>query len=492
MVALVGEPGVGKSRLFWEFTHSHRDAGLAGPGERLGLLRQGDRLPAGDRSAQGLLPDRGRDDARRIREKVTGKLLTLDRALEPHAAGAPVAARRRRRRSAAGRRSTRRSAASAPWRPASGCCCARARCSRCCWCSRTCTGSTPRPRRCSTAWSRACPTARLLLLVNYRPEYQHTLGQQDLLHAAADRSACRRRARRSCSRALLGDDPGLRAAEAAADRARPRAIPFFLEESVRSARRDGRAGRASAAPTGWRRPLPSIAGPGHGAGHPGRAHRPAAARGQAPAPVGGGDRQGCALRAAAGDRGAARGRAARRAWPPAGRGVPVRDDACSPISNTPSSTRSLTRWPTAACSTSGGARCTRRIVEAIETLYPDRLAEHVERLAHHALRGELWDKAVTYLQQAGAKAAGAIRAAGRPWVLRAGTRGLGASAREPRQAEQAIDLRFDLRPAQQPRRVRAAVRVPPRGRASGRSARGSAADGSGLYLHGAISVAGRP
>ena len=24
MVALVGEPGVGKSRLFWEFTHSRR------------------------------------------------------------------------------------------------------------------------------------------------------------------------------------------------------------------------------------------------------------------------------------------------------------------------------------------------------------------------------------------------------------------------------------------------------------------------------------
>src|SRR5262249_3664813 len=29
-----------------------------------------------------------------------------------------------------------------------------------------------------------------------------------------------------------------------------------------------------------------------------------------------------------------------------------------------------------------------RIVEAIETLYPDRLTEHAERLAHHAVRGE--------------------------------------------------------------------------------------------------------
>ena len=34
---------------------------------------------------------------------------------------------------------------------------------------------------------------------------------------------------------------------------------------------------------------------------------------------------------------------------------------------------------------------------------PDGLAEQVERLAHHALRGEVWDKAVIYCQQAGAK-----------------------------------------------------------------------------------------
>ena len=33
-----------------------------------------------------------------------------------------------------------------------------------------------------------------------------------------------------------------------------------------------------------------------------------------------------------------------------------------------------------------------RIVEAIETLYPDRLVEHVERLAHHAFRGQLWKR----------------------------------------------------------------------------------------------------
>jgi predicted ATPase len=46
-----------------------------------------------------------------------------------------------------------------------------------------------------------------------------------------------------------------------------------------------------------------------------------------------------------------------------------------------------------------------RIVEAIEQLWKARVAEQVERLAHHAVRAELWEKAVGYLRQAGAKAA---------------------------------------------------------------------------------------
>ena len=46
-----------------------------------------------------------------------------------------------------------------------------------------------------------------------------------------------------------------------------------------------------------------------------------------------------------------------------------------------------------------------RIVDAIETLYRDRLAGEIERLAHHAVRGELREKAVHYLREAGLKAA---------------------------------------------------------------------------------------
>jgi tetratricopeptide (TPR) repeat protein len=45
-----------------------------------------------------------------------------------------------------------------------------------------------------------------------------------------------------------------------------------------------------------------------------------------------------------------------------------------------------------------------RLVEALEVLGPERVAEQVERLAHHAVRGEVWDKAVSYCQQAGARA----------------------------------------------------------------------------------------
>jgi DNA-binding NtrC family response regulator/predicted ATPase len=45
-----------------------------------------------------------------------------------------------------------------------------------------------------------------------------------------------------------------------------------------------------------------------------------------------------------------------------------------------------------------------RIVRAIEELYPERLGEHVERLAYHASRGELWPAAVRYARQAGAQA----------------------------------------------------------------------------------------
>jgi class 3 adenylate cyclase/tetratricopeptide (TPR) repeat protein len=86
-----------------------------------------------------------------------------------------------------------------------------------------------------------------------------------------------------------------------------------------------------------------------------------------------------------------------------------------------------------------------RIVEVVERHYADRLAEQVERLAHHALRGELWDTAVTYLRQAG------VRAHGRwaneeavAWFEQALT-ALGHLPETRDTMELAVDLRLDLR-----------------------------------------------
>jgi tetratricopeptide (TPR) repeat protein len=91
-----------------------------------------------------------------------------------------------------------------------------------------------------------------------------------------------------------------------------------------------------------------------------------------------------------------------------------------------------------------------RTVDALEALYSDRLAEQVERLAHHALRGEVWGKAVAYSRQAGVKAV--VRSAYRE-ALTAFEQALTALQHLPENQDtlaQAIDLRFDLREALMP------------------------------------------
>jgi class 3 adenylate cyclase len=83
VVAGVGEAGVGKSRLLYEFTQSHHTHGwllLASHSVSYGKATA--YLPVLD-LLKGYFQIEPQDDARRIREKVTGKLLTLDRALEP-------------------------------------------------------------------------------------------------------------------------------------------------------------------------------------------------------------------------------------------------------------------------------------------------------------------------------------------------------------------------------------------------------------------------
>ncbi len=77
-------------------------------------------------------------------------------------------------------------------------------------------------------------------------------------------------------------------------------------------------------------------------------------------------------------------------------------------------------------------------------------AEQIDRLAHHALRGEVWEKAVGYLRQAGEKAT--ARSAHREAVT-CFQQALGAIAHLPRNRDTmatAIDLRLDLRSALTP------------------------------------------
>jgi len=91
-----------------------------------------------------------------------------------------------------------------------------------------------------------------------------------------------------------------------------------------------------------------------------------------------------------------------------------------------------------------------RIVEALERLHADRLAEQVERLAHHALRGEVWDKALAYCWQAGEKAM--ARSAYRE-AVEYFEQALSALSHLPEQPDtriQAIDLRLALRTALRP------------------------------------------
>ena len=88
-----------------------------------------------------------------------------------------------------------------------------------------------------------------------------------------------------------------------------------------------------------------------------------------------------------------------------------------------------------------------RIAEAIERLQAGRLAEVVESLAHHWSRAEVWSKAVGYLRQAGERAVGmsATREAAE-WF----TQALDALDRMPMDFDTlrlAVDIRLDLRAA---------------------------------------------
>ena len=187
VVAVVGEPGVGKSRLYWEFTHSHRTAGLADPRERAPCpTARRQRFCRSSTCSGPTSRSRRGDEPRKIREKVTGKLLSLDRALEPSLpallwlldvpvedpAWRALDPPQRRQRTLEGvKRLLLRESQVQPlllvfedlhWIDAE-------------------------TQALLDGLVESLPTARLLLLVNYRPEYQHAWSGKTLLPAAADR-----------------------------------------------------------------------------------------------------------------------------------------------------------------------------------------------------------------------------------------------------------------------------------------------------------------
>ncbi len=287
------------------------------------------------------------------------------------------------------------------------------------------------------------PAARLLLIVNYRPEYQHRWGgrtyyTQLRLDPLPSETA------EQLLAALLGPQPSLEPLKNTLI-ARTEGNPFFLEESVRSLMETGALlGQRGA----YRlvRPQPTI---------------------QVPATV-------QAVIAARIDRLCATDKALLQTASVLGKDGPLsllqaiaevaEDELLAAIKRLQAAeflyefrflpdieytfTHALTHEVAYGSLLQDRRRALHvRIVETIERAYPHRLAEHVERLAHHAFLGEDWAKAVTYLQQAGAKAF--ARSVHRE-AVRCFEEALAALTHLPvsrETLEQAIDLRFDLRNA---------------------------------------------
>src|SRR5437773_2453735 len=231
VTALVGEPGVGKSRLVWELVHSHRTAGwLVLEASSVSYGKATSFLPVVDllKSYFGI---ESSDEPRRVREKLIGKLLALDEDLRPalptfeglldlsadDAAWTSLSADERRRYTLdAVKRLVLRESQVQPvllvfedlhWADAA-------------------------TQALLDELIESLPSKRVLLLVNFRPEYRHDWGgktyyQQIRLDPLAPETA------ESLLESLLGVDAALAPVKSAlVDRSQGN--PFFLEESVRA------------------------------------------------------------------------------------------------------------------------------------------------------------------------------------------------------------------------------------------------------------------
>ena len=88
-----------------------------------------------------------------------------------------------------------------------------------------------------------------------------------------------------------------------------------------------------------------------------------------------------------------------------------------------------------------------RVVIAMEKLYADRLGEQAERLADHAERGAVWEKALEYLQRSGFRACSLYANANAARFFERALTVLKKLPESPDNLRQAVDLRFGLRNA---------------------------------------------
>jgi class 3 adenylate cyclase/tetratricopeptide (TPR) repeat protein len=440
VAAIVGEPGVGKSRLVWEVTHSHRTHGwLTLQSSSVSYGKATPYLPVIDLLKAYFQID-DRDDYRATREKVSGKVLTLDESLMPTLPvflallNVPVddpgwqaldPPERRRQTLDAVKRLLLRESRIQPLLVAV---------EDLHWID----GET---QALLDSLAESVPTARVLLLLNYRPEYEHRWGNKTYytqlrLDPLPPESA------QELLGGLLGEDPALRPLKRLLIE-RTDGNPFFLEESVRTlVETQALAGeRGSYRLT---RDLPGVEVPATvQAVLAARIDRlpPDEKRLLLSAAVIGKDVPFALLRAIA----ELPEEALRRGLTHLQAAEFLYETSLFPDLEY-TFKHALTHEVAYGCLLQHRRRALHaRIVEAIERLHPDRLAAHVDRLAAHAFRGEVWDKALTYLRQAGATAM--ARSALREAVANF-EQALVALQHLPESretVEQAIDLRLNLR-----------------------------------------------
>jgi class 3 adenylate cyclase/tetratricopeptide (TPR) repeat protein len=447
LVAIIGEAGVGKSRLVYEFTHANRLLGLLGwlVLESTSILhgRATSYLPV-IALLKGYFGIQDRNELQEIRRKVVEKTLALDERLEPTLPAllalldVPVddqswhtldPIQRRRRNVDAVKGFLLREARKQPvllifedlhW-------------------------ADTETQELLDALVSALGSARLMLLVSYRPGYQHNWGSKENYHQIR-LSALPTRDTRCLLEALLGDDPTLASLKQLLI-ARG-GNPFFIEETVRSLVEThylaGERGHYRLLrPTGTVQVPPTVR-----AILAARIDRllPADKNLLQIASVAGREIPLAVLRPMAGLTEGALGDALDRL------------QAAGFLHESgffPDVEYSFVHALTHEVTYDGLLRMRRRtlharLVDTIETLYRDRIGEHIERLAQHAVRGELPEKAVRYLRQAGLKALS--RSAlenGRVWFEQA----LAILEKLPESKdniELAIDIRFDLRNALHP------------------------------------------